>query len=73
MPVVRHSRSHDDKLYHVRAEAVGKKYTTAQNSKGANPPYSRQTLKGDRPLPRRRSYILNDTRGGPNSEITPLP
>jgi len=72
MPVVRHSISQDDTLYHARAEGVGKKYTTAQNFGGKNLRYSRQTLKGHRPLPRRRSYIPDDTRGAPNSEITPL-
>lgn len=73
MPVVRHSISHDDTLYHARAEAVGKKYTTAQIPRGSKPRYySRQTLKDDRPLPRRRNYILKDTRGVPDSEITPL-
>ena len=71
MPVVRNSKSHDDTFHHL-AEAVNEKHTTSQSFGEVNLRYSRRTLTGDRPLPRRHSYILNDTQGVPNSEITPL-
>ena len=71
MPVVRNSKSHDDTFHHL-AEAVNEKHTTSQDLGEVNLRYSRRTLTGDRLLPRRRSYILNDTQGVPNSEITHL-